>query len=183
MMTDEMQKNTRASTGNIGTLPDSGSEDETSRVWQPDEQQPDEAAVWKEKYVRLFADLENTKKRLARSSAQEVEAEKEALLRDVLPVADGLDLAVMHTSREEDSRDLLQGIELIRNILNKFFIKYDVKTIDAWGKQFDPKLHQAIGVMRHPKFPPNTVVRVEQKGYLYSDKLLRPAQVLVTPSH
>jgi hypothetical protein len=76
-------------TGNRGSQPDSGSEGEVSRVSQPDEQQPDEAVVWKDKYVRLFADLENTKKRLARSSAQEVEAEMEALLRDVLPVADG----------------------------------------------------------------------------------------------
>ena len=180
-MADEIQNNTRAATGNAGTQPDSGSEGEVSRVSQPDEQQPDDAAIWKDKYVRLYSDLENTKKRLARSSTQEVEAEKEALLRDVLPVADGLDLAVIHTSREEDSRDFLQGIELIRNIINKFFFKYEVKAIDAWGKPFDPSLHEAIGVTRHPKFPPNTVVRVEQKGYLYRDKLLRPAQVLVTP--
>jgi molecular chaperone GrpE len=182
MMEDEIQKKFGDATGNRGTQPDSGSEGEVSRVSQPDEQQPDEAAVWKDKYVRLFADLENTKKRLARSSAQEVEAEKEALLRDVLPVADGLDLALMHTQQEDDTRSILQGIELVRNILNKFFIKYDVKAIDAWGKPFDPRLHEAIGVVRHPKFPPNTVVRVEQKGYLYRDKLLRPAQVLVTPS-
>ena len=106
-MTDEMQKNTRAAAGNTGTQPDSGSEGEVSRVSQPNDQQPDEAAGWKGRYVRLYADLENTKKRLARSSAQEVEAEKEALLRDVLPVADGLDLAIMHISREEDSRDFL----------------------------------------------------------------------------
>ena len=181
MMADEMQKNTRAETGNNGPQPDSGTENDVSRGSQPDEQQPDEAAVLKDKYVRLYADLENTKKRLARSSAQEVEAEKEALLRDVLPVADGLDLALMHTPREEDNRSILQGIELVRNILNKFFVKYDVKAIDAWGKPFDPTLHEAIGVVRHPKFPPNTVVRVEQKGYLYHEKLLRPAQVLVTP--
>jgi molecular chaperone GrpE len=181
MMTDEMQKNTRAAAGNTGMQPNSGTADEVPRVSQTNEQQPDDAAVWKGRYVRLYADLENTKKRLARSSTQEVEAEKEALLRDVLPVADGLDLAIMHTSREEDSRDFLQGIELIRNIINKFFIKYEVKAIDAWGKPFDPSLHEAIGVTRHPKFPPNTVVRVEQKGYLYRDKLLRPAQVLVTP--
>ncbi|MBL0714505.1 MAG: nucleotide exchange factor GrpE [Desulfosarcina sp.] len=180
-MADEMQKNTRSVTGNKGPQPDSGSEDDVSQVAQPDEPQPDEAAVWKEKYARLCADLANTKKRLARSSAQEVEAEKEALLRDVLPVADGLDLAVMHTSREEDNRSILQGIELVRNILNKFFIKYEVKAIDAWGKPFDPRRHEAIGMARHPKFPPNTVVRVEQKGYLYRDKLLRPAQELVTP--
>jgi molecular chaperone GrpE len=181
-MTDEMQKNTWAAAGNTDTQPDSCSEEEASRVSQPDEHQPDEAAVWKDKYARLLADLENTKKRLARSSTQEVEAEKEALLRDVLPVADGLDLALMHTQQEDDNRSILQGIELVRNILNKFFIKYGVKAIDAWGEPFDPRLHEAIGVVRHHKFPPNTVVRVEQKGYLYRDKLLRPAQVLVTPS-
>jgi molecular chaperone GrpE len=183
ILADEMQKNARAETGITSPQSDDGSEDDVSRVSQPYEQQPGEAAVWRDKYVRLFADLENTKKRLARSSAQEVEAEKEALLRDVLPVADGLDLALMHTSHEEDSRNLLQGIELIRNILDKFFVKYKVKAIDAWGKPFDPRLHEAIGVTRHPKLPPNTVVRVEQKGYLYRDKLLRPAQVLVTPSY
>ena len=64
----------------------------------------------------------------------------------------------MHVSHEEDGRNLLQGIELIRNILDKFFIKYKVKVIDSWGRPFDPKLHEAIGVMRNPKFPPNTVV-------------------------
>ncbi len=105
-----------------------------------------QAAIWKDKFVRLHADLENTKKRLARSSAREVELEKEALLPDVLPVADGLDLALMHTQQEDDNRSILQGIEVIRNILSKFFVKYDVKAIDAWGQQFDPRLHEAIGV-------------------------------------
>lgn len=142
----------------------------------------DEAAFWKDKYARLYADLDNTKKRLTRTSVQEVEAQKETLLRELLPVADGLDLALLHTTEKHDNRDILQGIELVRDILNKFFAKHDVKAIDAWGKPFDPRLHEAIGVVPHPKFPPNTVVKVEQKGYLHGDKLLRPAQVVVTPS-
>ena len=166
---------------NMAEQPDSGTEDEVSQEPQPVEQGPDAAMVWKEKYLRLVADLENTKKRLARISAQEVAAEKDAILRDVLPVADALDLAFMHASREEDNRSILQGIELIRNMLNTFFAKYDVKAVDAWGQPFDPRLHEALGVERHPKFPPNTVVRVERKGYLCGDKLLRPAQVVVTP--
>ena len=62
-----------------------------------------------------------------------------------------------------------------------FFAKYDVKAVDAWGQPFDPRLHEALGVERHPKVPPNTVVRVERKGYLRGDTLLRPAQVVVTP--
>lgn len=164
-------------TNHSAALRDDSSEDELIG----DQRQQDDAAVWKDKYVRLFADLENSKKRLARSAAREVETEKEALLQDVLPVADGLDLALMHVSGRQDSRDLLQGIEMIRNILNKFFSKYEVIAIDALGKPFDPRLHQAIGLTRHPGYPPNTVAKVEQKGYLYRDRLLRPAQVLVTP--
>ena len=153
---------------------------EIERESQPYAREPDELDIWKEKYLRLQADLENTKKRLARNSAQEVEAQKEALLRDVLPVADALDLALLHTSREEDNRSILQGIDLIRDMLNRFFAEYDVTVIDAYGKPFDPRLHEALGVIRHPHLPPNTVARVERRGYLYRDKLLRPAQVVVT---
>jgi molecular chaperone GrpE len=137
------------------------------------------AEGWKYKYLHLLADLENTKKRLTRTSRQELEAEKEKLIRDVLPVADGLDLALLHAASDEADRNLLQGIELIRNLLIKFFVKHDVKPIEAWGKPFDPKLHEALGMVHNPRVAPNTVVRVEQKGYLYQDKLLRPAQVVV----
>jgi molecular chaperone GrpE (heat shock protein) len=70
------KKNIGATTGNMGTQPDSAIEDEVLRISQPNEQQPVDAAVWKDKYVRLYADLENTKKRLTRSCAQEVEAQK-----------------------------------------------------------------------------------------------------------
>ena len=141
--------------------------------------QTDEAALWKDKYLHLLADLENIKKRLTRTAAQDVESEKEKLLRDVLPVADGLDLALLHVSSDEDNRDVLQGVELIRKLLIKFLIQYEVKPIEAWGKPFDPNLHEAIGMVQHSRAAPNSVVRVEQKGYLYRDKLLRPAQVVV----
>lgn len=181
MMADEMQNNTGDAKGTMGTQPAGDTADYDPRISPVNERPPDVAMVWREKYLRLIADLENTKKRLARSAAQEVAAEKEALLRDVLPVADALDLAFMHASREEDNRSILQGIELIRNMLNTFFTAYDVRAIDAWGQPFDPRLHEALGVERHPKVPPHTVARVERKGYLYGDKLLRPAQVVVTP--
>jgi molecular chaperone GrpE len=141
---------------------------------------PDMTHLWKDRCLRLQADLENTKKRLARSAAEEVEAKTEALLRDILPVADAMDLAMAHVSREKDSRSLLQGIDLIRSMLNKFFAQYHVKVIEAWGETFDPRLHEALGVTRNSDLPPNTVAKVERKGYLFRGRLLRPAQVLVT---
>ena len=167
MMADEIQIDT-------GTSRDKNTE--------TDQQSPDEGAVWKERYLSLLADLENTKKRLERTSAQGVEAQKETLLRDILPVADGLDLALRHTSPEEDSRNILQGIEMIRSLLGKFFANYAVEEMKALGQTFDPSLHDSIGMVRYPGVAPNTIVRVEQKGYLLNGKLLRPAQVLIASS-
>lgn len=142
-------------------------------------QSNDEATVWKKKYIYMLADLENTKKRLSRSSAQEVEEIKKELLRDVLPIADCIDMALMHLTQQEDCKNILDGVELVRSLLKKYFSKYDVQEIDAWGKPFDPTLQEAIGLIQHPEIPPNTVARVEQKGYLYQNELLRPARVLV----
>lgn len=147
-----------------------------------DQKSPDEGAVWKDRYLRLLADLENTKKRLTRTSAQEVEAKIETLLRDILQVADGLDLALSHTSHEEDSRNILQGIEMNRSLLGKIFSKYGVEEMKALGQLFDPSLHESIGMVRYPSVTPNTIVRVEQKGYLISGKLLRSAKVLIASS-
>lgn len=150
--------------------------------WDTDQSSAEEETVWKGRYLRLLADLENTKKRLARTSAQEVEAQKEMLLRDILPVADGLELALQHTSQEEDSRNIMQGIEMNRALLGKFFSKYDVEEMDVLGQPFDPSLHESIGMIRSPGVAPNTILRVEKKGYLLSGKLLRPAQVLIASS-
>ena len=166
-MADEIQINTGTSWG---------------ENTETDQQSPEEGAVWKERYLSLLADLENTKKRLDRSSSQSVESQKERLLKDILPVADGLDLALRHTSPEEDSRNILQGIEMIRSLLGKFFANYAVEEMKALGQTFDPSLHDSIGMVRYPGVTPNTIVRVEQKGYLLNGKLLRPAQVLIASS-
>ena len=147
-----------------------------------EEQQLDDSSIWKNKYIRLLADLENTKKRLTRTAAREVEEEKEALLLELLPVADGLDLALAYISADVDSRNIVQGIELVRDKLKTFFSLYEVRKIESWGKEFDPRVQKAVGVTRSPNFAANTVVKVHQQGYLYRDKLLRPAQVVVNQS-
>lgn len=146
---------------------------------QNDSQGMDEAALWKNKYAYMLADLENTKKRLVRSSSQEIDQQKKELLRDVLPIADCLDLALIHLASQEECKNILDGVELVRNLLKKYFTKYDVQEIDSWGKPFDPTWQEAIGVIQDPAMPPNTVARVEQKGYLYRNELLRAARVLV----
>jgi len=178
-MTNEFQENADAAVRDQSLQSDDSFNKEISEQRQAGEQKTDMTPAWKDKYIHLLADLDNTKKRLVRNSAQEVEGQKEKLLNDVLPFADGLDLALLHISDGNDNRNVIEGIELLKSVLDKFFIKYDVKAIAARGELFDPNLHDAIGMVQHPAAAPNTVVRVERKGYLYHGKLLRPAQVLV----
>ena len=99
-MGDEMDKLKKAAT------PQMRPEDARLSERSFDRSAPEPADFWKDRYLRLHADVENTKKRLTRSSAQEVEAQKEALLRDILTVADGLDLALMHTPEQKDNRGI-----------------------------------------------------------------------------
>ena len=143
---------------------------------------------WEEKYLRLYADLENSKKRLARLYETRAEQEKEALLRDILPLADNLERALAHAiagARREGAplrqAPLYQGVELTLKAFHDVMARYGVHPVEAEGAPFDPEVHEAVGVVPNPNLPPGTVAGVEQKGYTLRDKLLRPARVLVTP--
>lgn len=147
-------------------------------VEQPEQIQA-EAAEWQDKYTRLYAELENSKKRLARLYANQAEQDKEHLLRDMLPLADNLERALANASGVEAAGELRQGVALTLKAFVDALAKHGVRPIQAQGQPFDPELHEAAGAVRHPALPPGTVVRVEQKGYTVGDKLLRPARVLV----
>lgn len=137
---------------------------------------------WKDKYLRLAAENENSRKRLERSYAQRVQQAQEALLRDILPLADNLEHALAHKHNEEtaDIAALRAGIAATLRQLQQTLARYGVQPIPAEGRPFDPEQHEAIAVAPYPALPVHTVMRVEQTGYTIQDKLLRPARVVVT---
>jgi molecular chaperone GrpE len=145
------------------------------------EQLQAEAAEWEDKYVRSYAEMENSKKRLARHYANQLEQERERLLRDMLLVADNLERALAYAYENQAEPGMRPGVELTLKAFSDALAKYGVRPIKAQGQSFDPELHEAVGVISHPALPPHTVVRVEQTGYTIGDKLLRPALVMVTP--
>jgi molecular chaperone GrpE len=136
-----------------------------------------EAAEWKEKYMRLYAERENERKRLSKSYANQAELEKEQVLRDMLPLADNLERALNHVDTRGES--LQTGVELTLKAFANALSKHGVERIAAVEQPFDPALHEAVGVMPHPTLTPGTVARVEEVGYTINGKLLRPARVLV----
>lgn len=130
-----------------------------------------------EHLARAQADFENAKKRLEKRFAQQSEQNLMEFLRDLLPVLDNLDRALRHAPVDSNT----EGVQLTSQMFLSTLDKYGVKPIQALGERFDPEHHEALGTVENTKYPPGSVAVVEQPGYTYRDKLLRPAQVLVTP--
>jgi molecular chaperone GrpE len=133
-----------------------------------------EAAEYKDKYLRTAAELENTKKRLERRYAGQAKEEKKRLLRTFLAVADNLERALAH-SGDDGLRD---GVKLTHQELQRLLSQEGVEPLEAMGQPFDPYYHEAVDIVAgdHDQ---ETVVGERQKGYLYRGELLRPAKVEV----
>ncbi len=136
---------------------------------------PAEENNWQEKYVRLYAELENNKKRVEQRYALEAQQNQEKLLRDMLPLADNLERALAHASSPEQQTGLAQ----IRQAFLAVLARYGVKPVVAEGRPFNPEQHEASGAVSTADTEPGTVIAVEETGYTYQNKLLRPARVLV----
>jgi molecular chaperone GrpE len=130
---------------------------------------------WQEKYLRLYAEFENNKKRLEQRYTLEAQQQQEKLLRDMLPLADNLERALTHAPDAEQQA----GLEQIRKAFLSVLARYGVEPMAAEGRPFDPEQHEAIGAVPAANAEPGTIIAVEETGYTYQDKLLRPARVLV----
>lgn len=139
-----------------------------------------EAASHRDRYLRAVADAENMKKRLAREKADAIRFGNEALLRDVLPVLDNLELAIEHADPATDGKSVVEGVELTLRMFRDVLERHGLKPIEATaGSPFDPNVHEASGIEPTSAFAPNSVVRQLQRGYFLHDRLLRPARVTV----
>jgi len=138
-----------------------------------------EGNEWRERALRLQAEMDNYRRRQRRAAQEAARAEQERLLDDVLGVADNLErtLAV----QQPDSGVIRRGVELTRDELMRVLRKHDVERFEAQGAPFDPAWHEAMHVVpaRTLGVEPGTVVKVVRSGYRRGERLLRPAQVVV----
>ena len=155
--------------------PDEVAPEEKGEVSPEDELEAirQEAAEYKDKYLRKAAELENTRKRLERRYAGQAEEEKKRLLRNFLTVADNLERALAHSGD-----DLGDGVKLTYQELQRLLSQEGVEPLEAIGQPFDPYYHEAVGTVASDD-DEETVVGERQKGYLYRGELLRPAKVEV----
>jgi len=137
-----------------------------------------------DRFLRLYAEFDNYKKRNARDMQEYRKYACEPLVRDLLPVIDNLERALESSSNgnignNQCEKAIVEGVELIRKDMHRILEKFHVNAVEAMGKPFDPNFHEAIGQEESEEYEPNTVIREFQKGYVMHERLIRPSMVFV----
>ena len=133
-----------------------------------------------ERYVRLYADFENFKKRAARERDEVRRATTESVLGRLLPVLDTFEMAMQAAAQPNTNLESLKaGVSMIQGQLRNTVADYGVEEIDAMGKPFDPALHEALSQQETTEVAEGLVISQNRKGYRMKDRLLRPAAVVV----
>ncbi|TAL59971.1 MAG: nucleotide exchange factor GrpE [Legionella sp.] len=130
-----------------------------------------------EKSVRAIAELDNVRRRAEREVSNAHRYGIEKLITSLLPVMDSLEQALQMASNDPAMKE---GLELTMKLFLDVLQKFEVQQIDPLGATFDPQEHEAMTMQDAPDSPANTVLAVFQKGYKLSDRLIRPARVIVS---
>ncbi len=134
----------------------------------------------KDRYLRLAAEFDNFRKRSIKEKSEYVRYANESLVRELLPVMDNFERAVLHAGKDADRDSLVKGVELIYSQLQAVFSRFGVRTESALGQPFDPLHHEAVSHIPSADHPPHTVLDELHKAYFLHDRLIRPALVTVS---
>lgn len=134
-----------------------------------------------EALLRSQAELINYKKRKDEETDRIIKYAEEDILKGFLPILDNFERAIgMDDDNPNDEvSKFLEGFKLMYKQIQELLFKFDVKEIDALGKEFDPSVHNAVAMDKKEGVKSGTVTEVLQKGYMYKDRVLRTAMVKV----
>lgn len=139
-----------------------------------------EAAEYKDKYMRLFAEFDNARKRMEREKLEFVKYANEGLLSEFLNILDDLERSVdAAKAKHEDYTAFLKGIELVMAQVYEMLKKNNVKPIASLGKKFDPHCHEALMQEETEQAEDDMILEEFQKGYALGDRVIRSAKVKV----
>ncbi len=136
----------------------------------------------KDKYIRLYAEFDNYKRKTQRDKEDLIKYSNESLINDLLPVLDSIEMALKHStlSCADNIESLRKGVENTLRELQRTLEKYGVVPIEAAGREFDPSCHHAMSQAEREDVEDNTVIEEFRKGYMLKEKVLRPSLVVVS---
>ena len=130
--------------------------------------------------LRMQADFENYKKRIAREREDMYNNALETITAQLLPVVDNMERAVDAFRKDKLDEKYISGVEMVCNQIVDILGKNGVKEIEAMDKDFDPNLHHAVMQVPGEDEDENKIKEVFQKGYILGNKVIRPSLVKVS---
>ena len=138
-----------------------------------------ELAAQKDQYLRLAADFDNFRKRITQETERRAAEQKQAFIRELLPIIDNLERALA-TEASSSTEQLRQGVQITLEQLYQLLRQHQIEPEESSvGQPFDPQNHDAVMVRRDPSKPDHIVLEVIQRGYRRGDGVFRPAKVVV----
>lgn len=137
-------------------------------------------AQFQNDYLKEKADLENTKKRLEKERVTERKYAAMSICKKLVSPLDNFELALSHQIEDETVKNFVQGFKMIQDQIKKEMESEGVSEIDALNEEYDPNFHQAIMTEKVEGTEANKVTEVLQKGYMFKDRVVRPAIVKIS---
>lgn len=153
---------------------------ETSKELEVSEALEKELAEQKDKFLRLFAEFDNYKKRNAKERIELFATAGKEIIVEFLPILDDFERAIKSNENSEDLSSVKEGMLLIFDKMNKSFEKKGVRKINAKGETFNPDLHEAITeIPINDESQKGIVIDEVECGYTLNDKIIRYSKVIV----
>jgi molecular chaperone GrpE len=130
--------------------------------------------------LRAQAELDNVRKRMRREMEDERRFAAGSLLRDLFPALDNLQRAVEAAEKTEEGAGLVQGVKMVVQQIAQALEQHGCRRIPSVGETFDPHVHEAISQLPSNDQPAGVVLLEAQPGYQLHDRVLRPAQVIIS---
>lgn len=140
----------------------------------------DEVNKWKNEYYKVFADMENVKRRMQNEHANSLKFMTQSIVEQMLPIVDNFERSLAVENPSEELKGFLKGYEMIYKQIVTLLENQGVKVIETKGKEFDPNYHQAVMTVSDENYKPGMIVEELQKGYMLKDRVIRASLVKVS---
>ena len=160
--------------------------DSETRSRQPEDPQDQLAQLkaelnkYKDIALRSVADLDNYRKRMAREKDDAIRYANASFLERLIPILDNFELGIQAAKAGGNQSAVQDGMMMVFKQLQDFLASCGVETVDATGQHFDPNVHEAIAQEQSAEVAEGYVIRQLRKGYRLKDRLIRPANVVVS---
>ena len=132
-----------------------------------------------DKYLRLYAEFENYKRRIQKENQTMKEYQAQGVLNDILPTIDNIERALQIEGEDEQFVSLKKGVQMVYDSLLKALNDNGLERIEAEGQQFDPNFHQAVMQDENSEYESGQITQELQSGYKLKERVLRPSMVKV----